>query len=504
MVNRGETHMIKKLLYTFILIYFGFLTLLSAESVEAKVNSTDIVLGNPVELSITAVGGAAAFPNIQTIGGYKVRGTGTSTNQSYQITTNGMKNEKSTTKTYSFLPTKNVNIPAYIVNISGQNYKTKPIEVKVSKSQAPKMKNSSQFSFALNSDKKEIMVGESFLATVYISVSNALRHRQIANYTAPISKDFFIKEMGKAKEYKSNGYHVIEMRYLVTAKKAGTFKIDAATAKLGEPDRSRQDIFGRYDTKWTPIKSTTLEIKVNAQETPSHLVGDFKIDIKVDHTKVKANKPVNLTVEITGEGILEDFELSEYEIENVTVYGDDAKVTSSVENNKLKGAYVKSFAFIADESFVIPERKISMYDPENKKMSYLTIPSYSVEVELSKEMVAQNNTSDASHVQVKKTPVTQITEAVEQSSETKNITWWMLAVAFVSGLFIMYLLQKTPKLFNHKKQYKESDALKILYAHISEDKAVEEMVRKLYAKKGGDKSVVIDKKVLKEMLERFR
>ena len=39
---------------------------------------------------------------------------------------------------------------------------------------------------------------------------------------------------------------------------------------------------------------------------------------------------------------------------------------------------------------------------------------------------------------------------------------------------------------------------------MSEDAKVEEMVRKLYARKSGDKSVQIDKKELKEMVERFR
>jgi hypothetical protein len=54
-----------------------------------------------------------------------------------------------------------------------------------------------------------------------------------------------------------------------------------------------------------------------------------------------------------------------------------------------------------------------------------------------------------------------------------------------------------------KSPYKESEALKILYAHINESKEVEDMVRKLYARKNGDKSVEIDKKILKELVERF-
>ncbi len=52
--------------------------------------------------------------------------------------------------------------------------------------------------------------------------------------------------------------------------------------------------------------------------------------------------------------------------------------------------------------------------------------------------------------------------------------------------------------------FKESEALKILYAHMSEDAEAETMVRKLYAKKNGDKSVIIDKKVLKTLVEKYK
>jgi hypothetical protein len=39
---------------------------------------------------------------------------------------------------------------------------------------------------------------------------------------------------------------------------------------------------------------------------------------------------------------------------------------------------------------------------------------------------------------------------------------------------------------------------------MSESSEIEEVVRKLYAKKNGDKSVVIDKKVLKELVEKIK
>ena len=68
----------------------------------------------------------------------------------------------------------------------------------------------------------------------------------------------------------------------------------------------------------------------------------------------------------------------------------------------------------------------------------------------------------------------------------------------------MFAVKELPKLKSKiANPYKEDGALKILYAHMSESPEIEVMVRKLYAKKNGDKSVVIDKKELKELVERF-
>ena len=96
-------------------------------------------------------------------------------------------------------------------------------------------------------------------------------------------------------------------------------------------------------------------------------------------------------------------------------------------------------------------------------------------------------------------------EDVKKGTEVNGVAWWMLAVAFGSGMLLMYLLNRLPNVRKKSANpYKESEALKILYGHMSEDPEIEEMVRKLYARKNGDKEIQIDKKVLKEMVERFR
>jgi hypothetical protein len=78
----------------------------------------------------------------------------------------------------------------------------------------------------------------------------------------------------------------------------------------------------------------------------------------------------------------------------------------------------------------------------------------------------------------------------------------MVVLAFLGGMVTMYLLGK----FKWKKRtvpFKETEALKILYGHMSDDPEVEAMVRKLYAKKNGDKSVIIDKKELRALVEKY-
>lgn len=54
------------------------------------------------------------------------------------------------------------------------------------------------------------------------------------------------------------------------------------------------------------------------------------------------------------------------------------------------------------------------------------------------------------------------------------------------------------------KGSKYDEALAVLYPKMAQSKEVEEMVRKLYAVKQGDKEVKIDKQVLKALVEKYQ
>ena len=478
-------------------------SVLYGANVKATVDTVEVVKGNPVTLRIKATGGNAAFPKILMVGNATIVNTSTSSNRSIRVVNGSMNSEVSTTKLIQFMPEHNMTIPSYTVNISGKRYKTDPITIKVIKSNAPKTQDNTSFDLKMKSSKSQVHVGESFMVTVYFSLRSDIQLSQEIQYTKPNLSEFLVADVPEQGAYIKDNYQVQEIRYIVTAQKEGNFTINPAQAKIGLPDRNRRDIFGMtYGTKWYQIVSDILKVEVLPQVVDSDITGDFTLKDRLDKQETKANKPVNLTITIEGKGNLSGFEYPKYDIDGVTVYGDEAKIDTKVVNGELYSIYTKSFAFIAEESFTIPERTFSMYSTKDQKLKELKVKSYDIDVKMSKHKSSVTKINTNGIVQTNEPKKLEVKPIVKKEIEMVSPSWWMLLLAFVLGSIFTYLLRFIPK--RKEKSYKESQALKVLYGHTSDDSEIEEMVRKLYAKKNGDKSIKIDKKRLRELVERFR
>jgi hypothetical protein len=493
-----------------ILIFNATFQFLWAAGVEATLANTEVIQGNMAQLRIVATGDRAEFPNIREIVGSQVLGRHQGQSNSFTYINGKSESKHTTVLTLTFAPQHDMTIPSYSINIDGTVYKTEPIKLKVTKSNAPQVANSNKFSLLMRADKKSVMVGESLAVTVFFSLQNGVRLSENPQYNKPEFKGFFVKEVEQENAYREGNRQVTELKYILTPQSEGNFTLEPATAKIGIADTSRRDMFGRFfGTVWTPIASNTVNVEVKKKPEDTDLVGSFTIESNIDKQSVKANKPVNLSVKIEGEGSLEDLEFPDYEIDGVTVYSDDAKIESNLLGGKLHSTLTKSFAFISDHDFSIPSRSFSVYDVAKKKVISLDIEAYEIKVEGLKAST-QVHTDKPIHASVSKKEKIISDDAMESKEKTevlKTAAWWMLAVAFVLGALLMYIgLTWVPKWKSgsSKNPFKESEALKILYAHMSEDAEAEAMVRKLYAKKNGDKSVIIDKKVLKALVEKYK
>jgi len=495
----------KKLFIALVTMYYSLFTLVNAASVRATVNTIEVVQGNPVTLRIKATGKSPAFPRITSVGSAKVLSTSTNSSSNWSMVNGSVSSEVTTSKIIRFIPQQDMTIPSYTVNISGTDYKTDSIDIKVVKSSVPASTKDGIFSLKMSANKTRVHVGESFMLTVYFSLRNGVRLSKEVQYTPPTMSDFVVVDAGEQAAYMKGNYQVQEVRYIVTAQSEGNFSITPAQTKVGMRDGSqRNNFFGMtFGTKWYQTASNTVEIEVLPQPQASDLIGSFSVETKIDAQEVKANKPVNLTVRIEGKGNLENFEFPKYEIDGVTIYSDEATVKTKVVDGELFSRFEKSFAFISEEDFVIPERTFTVYDTKEESIKSLDLKSFDIKIKVAKNHLSSaTNTAKKGKVQTSLVQTIQTKEViVEKEVEVETVAWWMLLLAFLAGLLSMYLVRFVPE--KKPNPYKESEALKILYAHMSEDSEIEEMVRKLYAKKNGDKSVQIDKKELKMMLERF-
>ena len=509
---------IQKLLFL-ILMLFTFVHASGSETetfsytpeVRVLVSDTEIVAGNMIRLKIRATGNKIVFPNIDEIDGVQVLEQHERiTNKFHYI--NGVLNKEHTTLILTFAPHHDMTIPSYDIEIDGKTYKSKAVKIKVMGVNPQNMEDNNKFFLHLKTDKNSVIVGEAIVATVYLSLKLGLQLSENPQYTKPAFKGFFSKELGDEKVYQEGNRQIMESKYLLTPQSEGNFTVGPARAKLGEVDKKRRDMFGRFiRTRWVPIASNRVEIEVVKKPKESDLLGKFTIENSLDTTNVKANKPVNLTVNITGDGTLEDFEFPDFEIDGVTVYSDDAEITADLNHKSIHSTYSKSFAFISNYDFTIPARRISVYDTKSKTVKYLEVPSYDVHVEGSPAQTQQKpqvTIPDADKVPGNlKIPQKSMLDTDDENnlSEVKFPPWWMTVSAFVSGLLLMYLFKYFSSIKRKRKgsTIKEHEALKILYAHINESKEVEDMVRKLYAKKNGDKSIIIDEAILKSLLEKY-
>ena len=476
-------------------------------SVKAMVNDPDVVEGNSVRLTLEAIGEDVRFPVIHNIGAYPVEGISNATQSSFKMI-NGKTTQESVKKQIlSFTPDKAMTIPSFSIQVDGQVMQTNPIDIKIVKSAAPTPGSSKKISLDMVANKQRVFVGEPFLLSVFFNESKQVDLMKV-EYQKPVLKDFFVKEVDGEKTYRKGGYLVHELRYLLTPKYEGNFTIEPARAKIAERGRRKDDFFGTFfDTPiWSQIVSNALSVEVKPSPEDTDLIGDLKLSETIDATEVKANKPVNLTIKISGEGNLEDFDGLKYEIDGVTIYSDDAKTGSNLRGNQLISSYEKKFVFIADHDFTIPSKSFTLFNFKTGKIETLKTESHQITVK-GGQAAAPAVIQSAKPQAIAKREMRDGLEERKVENSTEPPALWMLLLAFAGGVVLTLGAVKLLPAILWKRgtnPLREDAALKILYPHTNDTPEVEEMVRKLYARKGGDKSIEIDKAILKVLVDRYR
>ena len=470
-----------------------------AGSIEANVDTTELLRGDGVLLTITVVGEKSErLPDIDEINGIKVDSVTRHTGSNFIQVNGENRMEHTQTMTLEFKPLQSMTIPAFQIEVDGKVETTSAIALNVVETLSESKRKNPHFAMEIKLDKTKLYLGEPILATVYFKQRTVIDIMRL-EYEKPEFKDFFNKQLNEEKTYKEEGYTIHALNYLLVAKKEGNFTLERAEAKVAQRVRQRQAGGWFADVpKWSNIASDSLNIEVIKPQGSYDLVGDFSVNETIDTTKAKANKPINLEIEIEGQGSLDDFEGITFDIDGVTTYSDDAEVNSTLIAKRLESHYVKRFVFIADHNFTIPSKTLRMFNYKTGQVKVVKTKAYDITIEGEN----QAGTSAVVHTSV-------VNEKQDRNSSAINLNYWIWAGMSLLGSVMTLLFQYLFSLFYTKWKRKKvgfngDEALRLLYPNISKSKEVEAMVRKLYAVKNGEKGIKIDRELLKTMVNEYK
>lgn len=467
----------------FFLVLFWAPLSLSA-SVSASVDNPNPVFGDSVTLTLEGKGQDVVFPNISDIGGVRIESTGTSQN----IQAVNGKVTKTISKVFVFTPGTNIVIPSFEVNVDGKVEKTKPIEITLMQ---PAQTQDADFILELKADKTTAYVGEQ-IGLILLFKRHKSAEVMDLQYTQSPYEHFWVKQNGKENTYATGDYIVHEIRYLGFPQKNGNYEVSPAKMRVGIPKKSR-DIFGFWvkQPAYKNIFSNTLEFAINPAPQNVRLVGNFDIDLQVDTIQSEPNKPVNVTLEIHGQGNMDDIEEVGLDIPGATVYADKSEKQYTIENDVYKGTYKRTYAVVAGDSYTVPAIELRYFDIKNNRV--ITKKTRPVSVQIAGGMMAQNAVRDEVVLEKKEEGkegvIGESLQAGMGGTLQSNIIYYLAGL--FSGIVIYFLLTR----FKHNRSVKNREKEMPIMQQIKKARSDKELLGVLIPLNNADET--LDQTILK-------
>lgn len=475
--NRGKGMVMIKIL----LLFFTAVQILFA-GVSASVDTQSVEEGELVTYSLHITGESVKRPEIRTICQSDVLSTSSQTNM--QIVNGAV--SKNYTLSYKFAPQKSCKIESFEVEVDGKKERTKEIEISV---KAPSQTKDANFMLLLQSDKKELYVGEAFELTLLFKQKNGSDAID-SKFAPPVMDGFWVRGESKPQKYQEDDYTLTKVVYTLLPQRVGTQKIGRAKIQIASRG-TKMDGWGGWNPtiKWESYLSNELDLSVKPLPSGVSLVGDFTITLSLDKAEVSANEALDATVVVSGNGNLEDIESFKPHIPNVAVF--DEKI--AIEGKKLS----QKLTFVAEHDFTIPPLQLTYFDINSKEIKTITTNEVAIKVK---------NQKPKEELTIKKAQELQEeTTTLTPQAQSDTIT---LFFVFFTGLVVgaaLMMLKRVPQLKKAKKSsIKNPKELLTKLMAYKEDAEVKRLIEILEKNIYTNDKVEIDKKVLKEVLKKYR
>ena len=469
-----------------ILLIFILTNSLSA-SIEAKVNSQSVSIGELVTFSLILSGDDVSKPSITKLCGYDVVSSSSQTS----IKMINLDYQKSYILSYKFMPQKSCTIEPVELEIDGKVEKTEAIKIDVK----PMSKTiDTDFELILKSDKKDVFIGEPFHLTLLFKQRRSTEVVD-SKFVGPDLKGFWVKGESKPERYNEGDYTVTKIVYTMAPQRMGSLKITPAQMRIATRSSTR-DTWGswRPNIKWRAYFSNDLNITAQALPTGISLVGDFSINAVLDKKEISPNEALNITIEVKGEGNFEDIKSFKPYIDGVSVFDEKMVLKSSNVTQKI--------AFVSDEDFTVPAFTLRYFDPKTKEIKSIQTEPIAVKVKgkKKKELVLKREVEKQDEVKIIKAD-----ETLSHSSGSLSNSF--IAIIFFGGLImgIVITLLKPWSIFSREKvtSIKDPKILLVKLMPYKDDRAVQELIDTLEKNIYSNAEITLDKKLIKELVAKY-
>jgi len=426
-----------------LIVLILFIGTIFASGVEVKVDKQEIYRGDTVKYSITAQGDSVEFPQISEINGTKIQSVG----DSYQTVIINSNVTKSHTRSYLLAPEHNITIGSLSVKVDGKEYKTKPIEITVVK--PTQAKAGAPYLLELKANKTKARVGEPIRLDILFKQRRDVKVNRL-NIVPPNTSNFWVKDLGDFKQSLSGNYIIQKKSFLIFPQKEGNFTIPAIEAQVGFLVKSRDDFFNdpffasfNNNIKWKRVFSNPLKIEVKPLPDNLDVYGDFNIEAMVDKTEVQANKPVNLTIKITGIGNIDDIEKFNINLPDAIVYADEPKIKTYIKNGKYQGVFKEKVAIIADKSYTIPAIKFTYFDSKTNTKKTISTKPINIIVKGGSAVTTTKNTpkiEESKELKESINPQKTVKKIIIKPNKKQN--WLYFAIGLILGAILTLIIVK--------------------------------------------------------------
>jgi len=342
------------------------------------------------------------------------------------------------------------------------------------------------FMLTLQTTHTKVYVGEPFDVTLEFEEKNDV-HAVDSEFFIPTFKGFWIKKESKPKKVKKEKYSTTKIIYTIAAQRVGDLRVSKAEIRIAK-NIQVPDKWGDLASQkqWSEYFSNELHVEAIALPSGVDLVGEFSIVSKVKKLEINAGEALSVTVEVRSDGNLEDIKNFNPTIEGLNILSGDTVIDGDTLTQKI--------IFIAENDFVIAPFVLKYFDPSVKRIKTLATKELHVKVKnakLKEELIIKS-------------------EEKEMGIEDENILMSFdlnMIIVYVLGLIsgILLILFK-PYNFTRKQKsvsLKEPKTLLIKLLPYLDDSKVQSIIDSLEKNIYTDAKVEVDKKVLKDVVEKY-